>query len=86
MVFCSCVLVIHGPRDVITISDFTIIPVWEIFMGLICTIYLHCIVSDTFKKTPSLTKRHSKSVAFFFFLNHTSTKQYVSLGLTTKSP
>lgn len=42
---------IHGPRAVIMVSDVTVLLAQEIFMDLIRTIYRHCVVSDTFKKT-----------------------------------
>lgn len=43
---------IHGPRAVIMVSDVTVLLAQEIFMDPIHTIYRHCIVSDTSRKTP----------------------------------
>lgn len=48
----TCACHIHGPRAVIMVSDVTVLLAQERFMDLIHTIYRHCVVSDTFKKTP----------------------------------
>jgi len=47
------------------VSDVTVLLAQEIFMDLIRTIYRHCVVSDTFKKTP-YSRRRTASLQQFF--------------------
>lgn len=56
------------------VSDITVVLAQEIFMDLICTIYRHCGVSDTFKKTPHSRRVYSSA----FELHQSNTLYWVS--------
>lgn len=82
----TCACDIRGPRAIITVSDVMVLLAQEIFMDLIHTIYRHCVVSDTFRKTPHSKKRDSKSIAVFWATHQSNTLHWVSpLKVTERS-